>query len=254
VVSDIAVLTTKPKSEALSEHLAPRPLVAEVIGPAGAGKSTLLRALSQREKRIVPGIHLPKRVSIPILIRDTMAFSPTFLRSYRHSRWFTWRETRSMVYLRGWHQVLKHYVPGNDSVTVLDQGPIFRLALLREFGPEFTNSDVYTRWWNDMLNQWAATLHLVIWLDAPDAVLLQRLNSRTELHRVKGQPKQDAYQFFGRYRTSYQQVIERMEAIHDPRLLRVNTHHTPVDRIVDRVLGVLEVLHLRLEFKEPRRH
>lgn len=233
----------KPKSEAWSEHFAPRPLVAEVIGPAGAGKSTLLRALSQREARIVSGIPLPKRVSIPILIRDTIAFSPTFLRYYRHSRWFTWGETRSMVYLKGWHQLLKDYVPRNDSVTVLDHGPIFRLALLRGFGPEFTNSDVYTRWWNSMLNQWAATLQLVIWLDAPDAVLFQRINSRTELHRVKGQPEQDAYQFFGRYRTSYQQVIDRMKAIHGPRLLCVNTHETPVDRIVDRVLGVLQVLH-----------
>ncbi len=214
--------------------------MAEVIGPAGAGKTTLLRALSQRDKRIVPGIRLPKTVSIPILIRDTMALSPTFLRYYRHSRWFTWGETRSMVYLRGWHQVLERHVPGNDSVTVLDQGPIFRLALLREFGPEFTNSDVYTKWWNNMLNQWVATLHLGIWLDAPDAVLLQRLNSRSELHRVKGQPEQDAYQFFGRYRTSYQQVIERMKASDGPRLLSVDTHQTPVDEIVDRVLGALD--------------
>ena len=230
----------KPKSEAWSEHLAPRPLVAEVIGPAGAGKTTLLRALSQREKRIVPGIRLPKRVSIPVLIRDTITFSPTFLRHYRHSRWFAWGETRSMVYVRGWHQVLKHYVRGNDSVTVLDQGPIYRLALLREFGPEFTNSDVYNNWWNSMPNQWAATLHLVIWLDAPDAVLFQRLNSRTEEHRIKGQPEQDAYRFFGRYRTSYQQVIERMKASDGPRLLSVDTHQTPVDEIVDRVLGALD--------------
>jgi shikimate kinase len=214
--------------------------VAEVIGPAGAGKSTLLRALSQREKRILPDIRLPKRVSIPILIRDTTTFLPTFLRYYRHSRWFTWRETRSMVYLSGWHQVLKHRAPRNDSVTVLDQGPIFRLALLREFGPELTHGDVYIKWWNNMLNQWAATLQLVIWLDAPDAVLFQRVNSRTELHRVKGQPEQDAYQYFGRYRTSYQQVIERMKAIQGPRLLCVNTHQTPVDRIVDRVLDALD--------------
>ena len=214
--------------------------MAEVVGPAGAGKTTLLRALTQREKRIVPGIHLPKRVSIPILIHDTMAFSPTFLRYYRHSRWFTWGETRSMVYLRGWHRVLKHYVPGNGSITVLDQGPIFRLALLREFGPEFTNSEVFNKWWNSMLNQWAATLHLVIWLDAPDAVLFQRINSRTELHRLKGQPEQDAYQFFGRYRTSYQQVIGRMEAMQGPRLLRVNTHQIPLNKIVDRVLSAVD--------------
>ena len=85
----------------------------------------------------------------------------------------------------GWHQVLKRRLSGNDSITVLDQGPIYRLVFMREFGPEFTNSNVYTRWRNSMLNQWAATLHIVIWLDAPDAVLFQRINSRTEEHRVK---------------------------------------------------------------------
>lgn len=146
-----------------------------------------------------------------------------------------------MVYLRGWHQVLKGLAPDNDSVTVFDHGPIHRLMLLREFGPEFTKSDVYIKWWNNMLNQWAATLHLVIWLDAPDAVLLQRLNSRTELHRVKGQPEQYAYQFFTRYRASYQRVIERMKASDGPRLLCVNAHQTPADRIADRVLGALDL-------------
>ena len=228
------------KMEAWSEHSTPRRLVAEIVGPAGVGKTTLLRELTKRETTIVPGIRFPKRAFIPILIRDTITFSPTFLRHYRHSRLFTWSEARSMVYLRGWRQVLERRAPDKDSVTVLDHGPIYRLALLREFGPEFTNSDVYTRWWSSMLDQWAAVLRLVIWLDAPDTVLLQRVNARSELHRVKRQPEQDAYRFFGRYRSSYQQVIRGMTATHGPRLLRVDTHQTPIDETVDRVLSALD--------------
>ncbi len=59
-----------------------------------------------------------------------------------------------------------------------------------------------------------------------------------------GQREQDAYQFLGRYRTSYEQVIGRMKGIDGPRLLCVNTHQIPVDEMVDRVLGALKVVAL----------
>ena len=56
-----------------------------------------------------------------------------------------------------------------------------------------------------------------------------------------GQAEQDAYQFVGRYRTSYEQVIGRMKGIDGPRLLCLNTHQTAVDEMPDSVLGVLNL-------------
>lgn len=218
-----------------------KPLVAEIVGPAGAGKTTLLRALSERTERIRPSVCLPRTAFLSALISNAMTLAPAFLRHYRQDRWFTWRETRSMVYLKGWHQILMRYGLDNELVTVLDHGAIYRLALLREFGPEVTKSHTYISWWTNMLNQWAATLGVVIWLDAPDAILIERVNSRSIDHRIKGQTEQDVRQFFFRYRRCYEEVIARMTASCGPDLLRIETDRTSLDEIVDRSLTALHL-------------
>jgi adenylate kinase family enzyme len=213
------------------------PIVVEISGPAGAGKTTLLQALDQCDEKIVTGVRLHKVRYIPFFASNSLLFLPTFLRQYRHSRWFTWRETRSMAYLKAWHHVLKRQVSNNNLVTVLDHGPIYRLALLREFGPEITRSQTYERWWDRMLKQWATIMYMVVWLDAPDVVLLERIHTRNRWHIVKGKSGREAYGFLARYRTSYEQIITRLTANGGPKLLRFETHQKSVDQIVDEVLA-----------------
>jgi len=219
------------------------PLIAEIIGPAGAGKTTLSRALSQRNKKIVVGVRLCRIRYIPFFVSNTLFFLPTFLRQYRNSRWFTWAETRSMMYLKAWHHVLGRQTLNNGMVTVLDHGPIFRLALLREFGPEITTGQLYERWWDSTLNQWAATLDMLIWLDAPDAILMERIHARNERHKVREKSEQEAYEFLARYRTSYEQIISMLATGGGPRVLRFDTDQESVSQIVDQVLVAFDPEH-----------
>lgn len=226
------------------KQLPPRSSTVEVVGPAGAGKSTLLRALTQEDATVVPAIPIPKKVLIPILIRDAFTFFPTYVRHFRHSRWFTLGEMRAIAYLTGWQHALNHNRWQNDAIVVLDHGPIFRLALLREFGPEFTRSDSFQEWWEGMLRYWAVTLGLVIWLDAPNEILFQRINSRTEKHVVKGQSEEIVYRFFERYRSVYQEIIGTMNTAYGLKLIRVNTEDTCIDvtvaKIKPELLSMLE--------------
>jgi len=215
------------------------PLVVEMCGPAGAGKTTLLQALHQCDEKIVTGVRLHKITYILFFASNTFFLLPTFLRHYRHGRWFTWRETRSMVYLKAWHHVLDRQVSNNDMVTVLDHGPIYRLALLRDFGPEITKSQLYERWWNSMLKQWATIMDMVIWLDAPDVVLLERIHTRSRWHIIKRKSGQEACEFLGRYRTSYEHIISALTAEGGPQVLRFDTDQKSVDQIVDKVLAAL---------------
>jgi deoxyadenosine/deoxycytidine kinase len=126
-------------------------------------------------------------------------------------------------------------------VIVLDHGPVFRLAQLQGFGPDFTQSPIYLSWWNDMLDRWATTLHLIIWLDADDTVLLDRINSRNVNHTVKGYSEQEAQRFLARYRSSYEQIIAKMTAGRGPQILRIDSHQESVDAIADRVLQTLRL-------------
>ena len=217
-----------------------RPFVVEMVGPAGAGKTTLVEALSQRDQSIVAGVRLHKIGYVPFFLANTLVRLPTYLRRYRHSRWFNREETRCMVYLKAWHNRLSRPVHNHDTVVVLDHGPIFRLVLLREFGPEITKSQVYERWWDSALNQWAATLDMIIWLDAPNPVLANRVNARGRWHLVKGKPELEAYTFLARYRRSYEQVISMVTACDGPRVLRFDTDRASLDQIVDQVLAALD--------------
>lgn len=237
------MIVTDFKSEALSINAISerRPLVVELVGPPGAGKTTLLRVLCQRNKKILPGIRLRKTTYIPLFISKIFYWLPIFLCRYSHSRWFTRGELRSLAYLSGWLQVLGHRTASYDTVTVLDHGPIFRLALLREFGPEMTKSRLYDEWWNRMLALWANTLSLVIWLDASDSVLLKRIHNRNQAHRVKGKSEHEVYEFLARYRSTYRDIIGKLTGHHGPALLGFDTEKQTLEQIAGEVLAAIEV-------------
>lgn len=221
------------------------PLVVEIIGPAGAGKTTLLRALSQRHKKIGPALHPSKIRQVPFFISNTFFFLPTFLRQYRHSRWFNWREIRSMAYLKAELHVLEQQASNNDRVTILDHGPIYRLAFLRALGPEITTSQRYKSWWASLLKQWTATLDIVIWLDAPDAILLERIRTRATRHAIKGKCEQEAYEYLTHYRTFLSQIIAETMTNHQVTLLRFNTNQESVEQMADKILATFDAVRLR---------
>jgi hypothetical protein len=115
-----------------------RPLVVEVIGPAGSGKTTLATALCRRPE-ITAGIELSRASHVPHLIHHTLLLLPVFLLVRGDGGWLTRKEMRSMTYLRAWPRQLTR-TPAERAVTILDHGPVFRLARLRAFGPRITRS------------------------------------------------------------------------------------------------------------------
>jgi hypothetical protein len=146
-----------------------------------------------------------------------------------------------MVYLRAWYDALLDRPPDCDVVTVLDHGPIFRLTLLLEFGPEITQSSEYKRWWDKVLSQWVAMLDGVVWLDAPDGVLLERIRSRNVWHTLKDKPEVEAYEFLRRYRKSYELVVAQISAGGGPQPQYLNTNEASVVEIANAVLANLDM-------------
>jgi hypothetical protein len=213
------------------------PSVVEIVGPAGAGKTTLLETLLQGERKIAPDIHLSRTTYSKLLLSNGARWLPSLFLRHRKDRWFTWRETRSMVYLKGWHEHLRREKGNNHSITVLDHGPIYRLALLREFGPEIRKSRGFKDWWESTVSQWGSLLDLVIWLDAPDPILRERVEHRQCAHQMKGRSQGEVQEFMARYRASYELIIGKMTSQGRTRVLSFDTGREPLSAIAERVLA-----------------
>ena len=218
-------------------------LIMELVGPAGAGKTTLSQTLRRRSPAIQIGseIELQKLKYAPVFLRNFISLLPIFLRHRWHGQSFTWDEIKYLVYLKGWSKVLRQEAGTGDVAILLDHGPVFKLATLREFGPEKLKADGLEKWWTNMFKQWASTLDIVIWLDAPDHVLEKRINSRDQRHLVKGKAESEVVHFLARYRTSYEAILAKLKTHGGPLLLQFDTNLTSIEQVADEILSAINI-------------
>jgi shikimate kinase len=217
------------------------PLIMELVGLAGAGKTTLSRALSQRSEKIQIGaeIELRKLKHIPVFVRNAPPLLPIILHRSRGSKSFTWEEIKYLVYLNGWSHVLGQQAARGGRAILLDHGPVFKLATLNAFGPESLKTERIEAWWNNMFKQWASTVNIVIWLDAPDPILEKRINSRSQRHAVKGKTETEVLQFLARYRMAYEQILAKLMTEGGPAVFQFDTSQTTIEQVVDEVLQTI---------------
>jgi shikimate kinase len=216
--------------------------VIELIGPAGAGKTSVLRALVQRSSGVQPGIEISRQGQLPFVVRNSASLLPLFLGEYRHSRWFSRRESRSMAYLTAWQRALRRRGPDDAGIVVFDHGPLYRLALLREFGPDLRQSGRYRRWWRESFEAWVGTLDAVVWLDATTDVLLMRVRGRDSWHPIKEKSEAEASAYLRAHRVALERIIDEAAATRPLDVLRFDTAREPAEEIAHQVL---ESLHPR---------
>jgi len=207
------------------------------MGPAGAGKTSLVRTLRSKDQRIRTGFDVPRSGWFPFLIGKVAVLLPVWLLGYRRDRWFTWNELKSMAFLDAWLRAARRPA-SSDGPTVLDHGPVYRLARLREFGPSVVRSERFQRWWRACLDGWLSTLDIVVSLDAPDSVLLERVETRGHWYLSADVPSEEKGEFLAGYRRAFVETFETGSA-GKPRLLRFRSDRYGPDEIADEVLSVL---------------
>jgi hypothetical protein len=207
--------------------------VVELAGPAGAGKTTLADTLRQQDERIVVGLPV-SRLGILAGLGGAAA-TLARARMAAPGRWWTRGELRSVAYLRAWQGP----AASRDETVLLDHGPAFRLAYLLD-GPPMAHTASFQSWWTRTGVSWGRLLHAVILLDAPDDVLLRRIDERDRGHRIRGVGRGDGAAFLARYRAAYDAVLDVLGAA-GTRVIRVDTSTTPeaIGAIVQARLDVL---------------
>ena len=215
-----------------------RPIIMELVGPAGSGKSTLARLLCQGNRNIfiAADLRMRKIAHVPFFVRNLPFLASLILNRCQDRRWYTWEQFKFLVYLKSWVGVLKHPSLNHHTAILLDHGPVFKLATLNAFSPERINSQGCGHWGKDLLSLWANTLDMIIWLDAPDPVLRERINQRDQRHIVKGKSEQEVFEFLARYRSSYEQILAELTTDGGPALLRFDTNQSSIEKIADWLL------------------
>lgn len=213
------------------------PHVVEIIGPAGAGKTTLCHKLGKYQNQIHLGNfpNVRKITDTPFFVWYGLQLIPTLLRLHQStSRELSRREFAWMSILNGWSFILHRDVKRTTKVIVLDQGPVYLLAEMREFGPEYLRSKEAEKLWQELYYRWAATLDMIVWLDAADNNLLERIQARDQEHVVKNDPAQKVFEFLARYRRVYGSVLSMLETNKSSlRVLRFDTSKQQPGEIVD---------------------
>ena len=227
-------------------------LIVELVGLAGTGKTSLAKALSQHNENylISPDLQLRKIKHFFIFVGNIPFLLPLFLRYSSKDRLLTWEEIKAIVYLTNGAQIINQQTAGNGEFLLLDHGPIFKLAMLNAYGPESLKNKGSELWWQEMYKQWTCTLDIIIWLDAPDPILKERINSRQQKHLVKERSEEEVYKFLTQYRESYKLILEKLMLFGRPTLRKFDTNQQSIDQIVDEVITACNLKSTQLLNKE----
>jgi shikimate kinase len=208
----------------------------EVAGPAGCGKTTLVSSLSSRLP-IRPGVTPCDRSCIPVALRLLPLLPAGYVwGELRHGR-IPPEMLRSMVYLESWLSERSRRAYHDSAPVLYDHGPFFRLATLQALGPRGTG---LRRWWESMRDAWSGAITLVVWLDAPDEVLLERIRTRDREHACKRMSDDEARAWLGRYRDAFDAALEVLEERRPADVIRYDTSARSPGEIADSLLELLE--------------
>jgi RNase adaptor protein for sRNA GlmZ degradation len=212
----------------------------EIAGVAGAGKSTLARALCERHAGYWIGDSLHTRVPAhwPYVAHSAPKLVPLLVRSVRHRPALSWEEIKMVIYASEWDRYLESR-PKRQGVVIFDQGPLFALARLLWEPKPLTQEDAFTTWVRGTLERWCSVLDAIVWLDAREDTLVDRINHRSKGHEAKGVARADAVQLLAAHRLGYERVLEPIRRVGMVRVLHYDTSARTADELADELAAVL---------------
>lgn len=207
----------------------------EIVGVAGAGKSTLTHSLERRYGwQIADFLHTRARAHWPYVAHSLPSVLGIVARSTTNRPALSWDEVKLAVYVSEWNRFLRsnHHQPG---VLVLDQGPIFALACLLWGQKPVTRTAAFARWLGEMVDRWSVELDALVLLEAPDRVLLDRIDNREQRHDAKGRAERDALDLLDGHRAAYARLLGLVAHRGRPPVLRFDTSVRSATEVADEI-------------------
>ena len=212
-------------------------MIVEIVGAGGCREKHHHEGLGRALPAVQGDFRLRTGRFVPAFVGRAILSLPR--RLLRGGTKLPWEVLKMMVYLENLHRILSEHASRDGGVILLDQGPVYALTYLREFGFEGIQDPGLNLWWKWMLDCWSSTLDVIVWVDAQDRVLLQRILQRKKAHRVKGQSAPEVFAFLAHYRAAYEEVIHELAPQGAPGVWRFATDEQPVEQIVQEIMDVL---------------
>jgi thymidylate kinase len=206
------------------------PFIAEIIGPAGAGKTTLSQLLKQHDIR--SGLSL-WRLRPASLAASAFSSIPNVVAMCVQRKRFDWEEMKLVIQHNALLRLLKTETASGYRAVLLDEGAIFALAKLQAFKSAKARGD--DRWLHKLFKAVAAQVNAVIWLDAPDDVLVLRIRERAKPHRMKHRSDIEIANHLSSYRRSFESVVEELTKLNGLQVFRYRTDKLPLEEIAAQV-------------------
>jgi len=184
-----------------------RAVIVELVGPAGAGKTTLAQGVSAVDATVRSGLSLwglPRRR----LLRSAIALVPTMLGAGLNRSPLRAGEIAQMIRLGALRQIVEEE-SSRHRVIILDEGPVFALSWLDMFFAK--NGDhVPAAWRHGVIADWAKLLDVVVFIDASDSTLANRIRTRDKPHMVKALSDDEIFGFSAGFRRAFDRAIEEL--------------------------------------------
>lgn len=214
-----------------------RAVVVELVGPAGAGKTTLAHGVSAADATVRSGLSLwglPRRR----LVRSALALLPTILGATFNRTPLRAGEMAQMIRLGALRSVVDD-AASQHRVIILDEGPVFALSWLEVFFSR--NGDrVPASWRRRVVAEWARLLDVVVFIDASDITLANRIRTREKPHMVKGLPDEEIFGFSAGFRRAFERAIGELSEAGHIVVDTLKTDAGPVDENTAQLMAKLQ--------------
>ncbi|HYY60348.1 MAG TPA: hypothetical protein VE756_03065 [Burkholderiales bacterium] len=214
-----------------------RAVVVELVGPAGAGKTTLAQGVSAVDSTVRSGLSLwglPRRR----LTRSALALVPTILGATFNRTPLRPGEMGQMIRLGALRSVVEEEAT-RHRVIILDEGPVFALSWLDVFFSR-NGEPVPAAWRRRVVAEWARLLDVVVFIDASDITLADRIRTREKPHMVKGLPDEEIFGFSAGFRRAFERAIEELAQAGHIVVDTLKTDAAPLDENTAQLMGKLQ--------------
>lgn len=214
-----------------------RAVIVELVGPAGAGKTTLAKGVTAADHTVRSGLtlwDLPRRR----LMRSAMALVPTMVGATLSRTPLRAGELAQMIRLGALRSIVEEEAP-RHRVIILDEGPVFALSWLDVFFSR-NGERVPAAWRRRSIAEWSRLLDVVVFIDASDITLAERIRTREKPHMVKDLPDAEIFGFSAGFRRAFERTLTELAQAGHLVVDTLSTDVGPVDENTARLMAKLQ--------------